>query len=313
MNSADCSRRQFLSTALPAATAALALGRSAEAVAAERRLHLSCNQYVWYVYWQREKKNLADDLDGALAEMASVGLDGFEPSAGSAQEMTQVAERARKHGLEVRSLYVNSTLHEPALVDRSLADILAIAAAAKAAGTRIIVTNPSPLRWGGPENKEDRQLECQADAMNRLGRELARLGLRLAYHNHDIELRNAAREFHHMMAGTDPKWVHLCLDSHWVYRGAGNSQVALFDVVRLYGRRIVELHIRQSRQQVWSETLEDGDVDYPQLVQRLLELKLKPHLVLEQAVEAGTPHTRNVVEAHRATLAYVRRVFAPLA
>ena len=196
---------------------------------------------------------------------------------------------------------------------QSIDRILAVAQAAARVGTRIIVTNPSPLRWGGAEDKSDGQLECQAAAMNTLGKELRGLGMVLAYHNHDVELRQAAREFHHMMVGTDPGLVGLCLDAHWIYRGAGNSSIALFDVIRLYGPRICELHLRQSRDQVWTESLEDGDIDYPRLAAFLAARGVKPHLVLEQAVEAGTPHTMDAVEAHRKTVTYARRVFSGLA
>ncbi|MCW8983980.1 MAG: LSm family protein, partial [Thermoanaerobaculales bacterium] len=65
----------------------------------------------------------------------------------------------------------------------------------------------------------------------------------------------------HMMLGTDPANVTLCLDAHWIYRGAGNSAVALFDVVKLYGRRVTELHLRQSKANIWTEALSEGDID----------------------------------------------------
>ena len=139
------------------------------------------------------------------------------------------------------------------------------------------------------------------------------MGLVLAYHNHDIELRKSAREFHHMLAGTDPKYVKFCLDSHWVYRGSGDSSVALFDVVTLYASRIVEVHLRQSVDGIWSETFGEGDIDYPALVRKLKKAGVKPHLVLEQAVEEGTPLSLDVVESHRRSLEYATRVFAPLA
>ncbi len=305
------SRRDFVRGLTLSAGALLAGGVSAQA--ATRPLHLACNQYVWFNYYQREKKELGPLMDQALGEMAAVGLNGFEPSAGSPQDLEAIAIRTHKYGLQLRSLYVDSTLHEPAQAEKSVANIVALARVARRVGTRIIVTNPSPISWGGAENKDDAQLACQAEAMNRLGKELGALDIKLAYHNHDIELRHAGREFHHMLAGTDPRHVHLCLDAHWVYRGAGNSQVALFDVVKLYGKRIVELHLRQSGGGVWTETLEDGDIDYPRLVEELRALKLKPHLVLEQAVETGTPHTMTVVEAFQRTVPYVRRVFRPLA
>jgi inosose dehydratase len=310
-------RRTFLShSALwTGATAALphALVSTSAAPASGPALHLACNQYVWHVFYQREKRQLEGNLDQALGEMAAAGLNGFEPLVTSPAQIEQTLPLLKKHRIEMRSLYVNSTLHEQTQIQRSHEDILAIARAAKPAGTRIIVTNPSPIRWGSQEDKSDQQLQRQAAALNQLGHALAQLNLQLAYHYHDPELRQAAREFHHMMVGTDPAVVHLCLDTHWVYRGAGNSQVALFDILELYASRVCELHLRQSKNHVWTETLEAGDIDHPRLARRLSELGRKPHLVLEQAVEGGTPHTLDVVEAHRRSVRYAREVFAPLA
>jgi inosose dehydratase len=268
---------------------------------------------VWQVFWGRDGKDLGADRDGALAEVRESGLDGFEPSFGSVDEVDRLLPMLRRHELEMRSFYVNSTLHEPDGVDRSVEEIIRLARAARHGGARIVVTNPSPIQWGGAANKSDVQLRCQALALNRLGGRLKELGMRLAYHNHDIELREAGREFHHMMVGTDPELVGLCLDAHWVYRGAGNSVVALEDVVKLYGTRVCELHVRQSKEQVWTEVFGDGDIDYGGLVRLLGEAGIKPHVVLEQAIEAASPHTLDVVDAHRLSVGYARRVFAPLA
>jgi inosose dehydratase len=104
----------------------------------------------------------------------------------------------------------------------------------------------------------------------------------------------------------------LCLDAHWVWRGGGNSMPVLADVVKRYGARVSEVHIRQSAAGVWSETLGEGDVDYPAVVKGLAEAGVKPQLVVEIAVEKGTPHTMDPVEAHRRSVEYARRVFAPL-
>ncbi|MHC4180958.1 MAG: sugar phosphate isomerase/epimerase family protein, partial [Planctomycetota bacterium] len=155
--------------------------------------------------------------------------------------------------------------------------------------------------------------KVQAAALDTLGAKLKGMGLVLSYHNHDVELRRAAREFHHMMLGTSPDHVTLCLDAHWIYRGSGNSAVALFDVVKLYGRRVTELHLRQSVDNTWTETLCDGDVDYPRLAKHLLRIGVKPHLVIEQAPEGGTPKTMDAVQSHRRSCAYARRVFAAFA
>jgi len=275
------------------------------------KLHLACNVYPWIVFYQREGRDFNKDLDAGLAEVAASGVDGFEPIINAPQDIDNLATLLKKHSLQMRSFYVNSVLHETEQANKSVEEVLAIAEAAKKRlGTRIIVTNPSPIRWGGPENKNDAQLKTQAAALEKLARQLKAVGLILAYHNHDIELRNAAREFHHMMAGTDPAYVTLCLDAHWIYRGAGNSQVALFDVLKLYGSRVTELHLRQSKDNIWTETFGDGDIDYPALAEHLLKIGIRPHLVLEQAVEAGSPKTLLPVEAIRKSSQYARQVFA---
>jgi inosose dehydratase len=152
----------------------------------------------------------------------------------------------------------------------------------------------------------------QAGNLDRLGAELRKQGQVLSYHFHEPEFRCAAREFHHMMLGTDPRNVTLCLDAHWVFRGASDSQVALFDIVKLYGPRISELHLRQSSGGVWTETFGSGDIDYPRLAAELVKMKIRPHVVLEQAAEAKTPKTMGAVEAHQKGVAYTRKVFAAL-
>jgi len=308
------SRREFLrDMAVTAGLAAAGPALGAAARAASGRLHVACNQYPWGTFYSRQKKDFNALLDSGLAEVKASGNDGFEPGVGGLQQIEQMTPLLKKHGLEMRSLYVNSTLHEAGQADKSIEEVLAAAAKAKAFGTRIIVTNPSPIRWGGPENKTDEQLKVQAAALDKLGARLKQMGLTLAYHNHDLELRNAAREFHHMLVGTDPANVTLCLDAHWIYRGAGNSQVALFDVLKLYGPRITELHLRQSQNNIWTEAFGPGDIDYPRLAEDLLKMGVKPLLVLEQAVEAGSPNTMNAVDAFKKSTQYTRQFFAGFA
>jgi inosose dehydratase len=316
MSNAKISRRGFIKD-LAAVSGALLIGAQSSTPAERKKpgkLHLACNVYPWTVFYQREGRDFNKDLDKGLAEVAASGVDGFEPIINAPQDVDKIGPLLKKHSLQMRSLYVNSTLHERDQAGKSIEEVFAIAEKAKAVlGTQIIVTNPSPIRWGGPENKNDAQLKVQAEALEALGRKLKGINLTLAYHNHDIELRNAGREFHHVMVGTDPACVTLCLDAHWIYRGAGNSAVALFDVLKLYGSRVTELHLRQSKDNIWTETFGEGDIDYPALAKYLLDIGVRPHLVLEQAVEASSPKTVAPVEAFRQSSEYARHIFADLA
>lgn len=202
------------------------------------------------------------------------------------------------------SIYAGSRLHDAGW-EQNVREVLAKAVFAKQLGATVLITNPQPL----PRDKTDAELECQAHGLEVLGKELAGMGLRLAFHNHSPEMKASAREFHHMLVGTDPRHVGLCLDAHWIYRGAGNSQVALFDIVRLYGPRIVSLHLRQSREGVWTQSMGDGDIDYRRLAAMLRDLRFDGPAILEQAIEAGTPTDLPPSERERASRQYVRDVF----
>jgi inosose dehydratase len=304
-------RRTFLGSLASLTAASFLTGPAAwaQAISAEP-LHIASNEYSWITFYERQGRDWSADLDASLREFAKSGIAGYEPSVNSPKELNLLAPLLRRHSLEMRSVYVGCTLHTKKEADQSLEQVKAIAVAAKPLGVRIIVTNPSPIRWGGPEAKTDAELELQASYLDRMGAALRKQGIVLAYHNHDIEMQHAAREFHHMMLATHPEHVSLCLEAHWLYRGSGNSQLAMFDIVRLYGSRIAEVHLRQSKNGIWTETFGEGDIDYTRLTKELAALNLRPHLVLEQCVEKQTPNTMDAVAAHQKDLEYASHIFA---
>jgi inosose dehydratase len=303
-------RRTFLQTM--ASLSASTLLVSAKSSAAPYPYPISCNSYNWSTFYGRQNKDWGEDMDACLAELAKTGITAYEPGLTDVAEVRALAPLLKKHKLTMPSVYVNSVLHDAAQAPKSIASVLAIADEVKKIGTKIMVTNPSPIKWGGPEIKSDAELIEQAKNMDKLGAALRQKGIILAYHTHDVELRAGAREFHHVMLNTSPQNVSFCFDVHWVYRGSQNSQVAVFDTLKLYAKRIVELHIRQSVNHVWSETFGPGDIDYPRLVQELKKNGLRPMLVIEQCVEGQTPNTMNAVEAHIKDLAAIKAIFGPL-
>ncbi len=302
-NENDMHRRQFLSTTL-VATAATTLRASTR-----KPTHIATNVYPWMTFYRRKQREWSADVDRGLSEVAGAGLDGFEPIGDSVLQIKQLGPLLAKHQLTMRSIYINSKLHDAAAAKQSIANAVAIAEAAKQLGASIIVVNPSPIRWGGDEDKSDPELREQARNLNTLGGQLRQRGLTLAYHNHDAELRQGGREFHHMLTATDQNNVKLCLDSHWIYRGCGDSEVAVFDAVQHYHPRIVELHLRQSKDGVWTEVFSmNGDIDYRRLFDRLGKWGLSPHLVLEQAVEDESPDTMTAKQAHGVSIKHVEAI-----
>lgn len=272
------------------------------------RMYVAAQQYPWWQITRRSGMDWEAALPQVFTQVSQAGIQGWEPSLQSAAEVQPLAALLEQHQLLMRSCYAGGEFHTERAAE-TIERIAGIAQAAKPHGVEVVVVNPDPISWGGPENKTDEQLRTQTDALATLGHRLHELGMVLGYHTHDAEMRAAAREFHHMMLATDPAHVGLCLDAHWMYRGAENSVVALLDVVRLYGNRVKLVHLRQSHNGIWSETCEAGDIDYATIALQLARHEIHPLLVLEQAIEQGTPQTMTPVEAHRRGRAYVEHVF----
>jgi inosose dehydratase len=168
-------RRHFLTTTSTATVAAVLPRTYAAKPSAE--LHLATNTYPWGTFAPREGRKYPLHSDELLAAIATSGITGYEPVGKAPAEFEGLAARLKAHGLEMRSLYVNSVLHEAAAAQQSIAEVLALARRAVELGTKTLVTNPSPIRWGGPENKTDAQLRTQAKSLDTLGAELRALGV----------------------------------------------------------------------------------------------------------------------------------------
>lgn len=267
--------------------------------------------YPWGQDFEKDGEKLdLDSMDEVLTQVAQCGFACWEPFlTASREEANHLGALLSHQGLQAPSVYANVRLHEDDWAQQ-IENTVEQMRYAHDFGAKILVVNPEPINWNTPQDKNDAQLKTQARAMQTLGERLRNQNQSLAYHIHSPEMRQAAREFHHTLLATDPEVVGLCLDTHWIYRGAGDSQIALQDIVQLYGERIKSLHVRQSNGGVWSETFGEGDIGHPWLVARLNAMNFSGPLILEQAREAGTPQTIPFVEAQRRSLEELKRIFA---
>jgi inosose dehydratase len=271
---------------------------------------IASNSYNWTTFFRRDGEVWGKNMASDMKLYAQTGLKAYEPAIENAAVLEQLIPEMKKNGISMPSMYANSVLHEPEEVETSIRNILEIVEVAAPFGCKILVTNPSPISWTNPVNKTDSQLKIQAEAMNSLGKLLKQKGITLAYHTHDMELRAGAREIHHVLQNTDPKNVAFCFDTHWVYRGSENSELAVFDILKMYGDRIVELHLRQSTNGIWDETFSaSGDINYTAFAKQLKTKSIRPHLVIEQCLESKTPGKMDVVTAHQKDLVVVKNLF----
>jgi len=260
--------------------------------------------YVWSQVYRRAGRGLEAGMNEVLSEVAAAGYQGVEDSL-AACATAAGAKRLRGmldgHGLTLTSLYSGGCYHEEARARESLAALLPAAERAAEIGCPAICMNPDVTR----ERKTDEELRVQAEGLNRVGAVLRGLGLGLWLHNHDPEMRDDGRELRSNLDRTDPALVGFCADTHWIYRGGGDPLAYL---VR-YGSRLGSLHLRNSIAGVWSETLGDGDLDHRPIAATLAAARFDGPLIVELAIENGTPQTRPLVENMRLSREYLRDVF----
>jgi inosose dehydratase len=303
----DFSRRQFVRTAaLGAGSLAAGLGLAEAAWGADgapAEAFVGSNIFGWGQYYQRMNKNLQENFDEVLSALRDAGYDYLEANldAGNPDANLRLAERMKSKGLKPVTLYTGARLHEPAAARETIKKLIPAAQACRTAGFRALSCNVDPI---GRE-KTEAELKNQVSALIELGQALREIGLKFGIHHHLPEMAAHAREFHYNFQQTDPKTIGFCYDVHWVWKGG----VQPLDALKAYGERIVSWHIRQSRDGIWWEDLDAGDVDYSAVAQVAKERRLARLFTVELALEGKTKITRSVVENHRRSREFIRKVF----
>jgi inosose dehydratase len=297
-------RRRFLGTSAAAGmlVAAKMTQPSGFAANAPSGLLIGSQLYGWGQYYQREGRNAYEHLDEIFSALRDAGYQYAEGNldVNRPENNAGFAERLRSKGLKPVSLYTGGALHDDQ-AEATVEKILAAAQACKGAGFQVINCNPNPIG----RDKTEEELDRQVTALKLLGGGLKQLGLRLGIHHHTPELRNGGREFHRNFRQSAAGTVDFCYDVHWVFRGG----IQPLDALNEYGNRVVSWHLRQSRDRIWWEDLDTGDIDYRAVAAFARKNNLPALYTVELALEEGTKITRTVVENHARSLKFVRQVF----
>jgi inosose dehydratase len=291
----NVSRRAFLMTSTAGLIGGAVAGADAPGALVGSQL------YGWGQYYQREGKQMGEHLGEVLSALRDAGYDYAEGNLGGADANEKFATQLKEKGMKPVSLYSGGAFHDAATAEARAKDLVAKAKSAKEAGFGTINCNPDSIG----RDKSDEELATQAKWLGVIGAELAKNGVKLGIHNHTPEMRNGAKEFHNNLRATDAAAVGFCYDVHWVFRGG----VMPAETLAAYGQRIVSWHLRQSREKIWWEDMDSGDVDYPAIAAVAKEQALAPFYTVELAIEGGTKITRTAVQNHARSREYVKKVW----
>lgn len=222
------------------------LGQLARGRGAESTIQLGCQTNAWPI-----RPGDSNTLFKALEDIKQLGFAGFETGFANVLPMAQRPEELKEHaeGLTLFGVHIFLLHYDPATSVAPPELVSKVAAlGAKMGFQRLILS-------GAPAADQSAQKQ-KAEALNRYGREVKSLGMKLAYHNHGPEFKGADPEIEGLLADTDPSLVWFLLDAGHAF-DAGADVVAF--VNRHYGR-LTGLHLRDYKN---GKQVPLGEGDFP--------------------------------------------------
>jgi inosose dehydratase len=206
-----------------------------------------------------------------------------------------------------------TNFYDPALVDKSVSDHIAFARTfIKPFGyCRHFKMNMGPRPKG--YDTTDEQIKRCADAMNRIGKETIKDGLKLAPHPHVGSLVQTQHEVDLLMKETDPAYVGMCADfAHLVLGG-----IVVEELFEKYWPRVTAIHYKSAPSRLrynrevavprsgpeagghyWFRAMSDhdsGGVDFPSLQKFLIEKNYSGWVTLDY--DASMIHRASTMES----------------
>ena len=287
--------------------AAAAAGAIAASAAPKYQPRFAGQTYVWSQHFARLKQPLEAHRDEVLSAFHNAGyteMELFTPFV-APEVAAGTYELLDKYKLRAPIVYFGGAMHTKEDADSTVTKALEFVERIQNP-LRLQALNFNANPKPRSERKTDAELDIQARAIERLGAELAKRKVRLFLHQHAPEMAENAREWRHVLRNTDKRRVEICLDVHWIFRGGQDVMTLLEEAAP----RLGSMHLRNSRNKIWTEELADGDVDYRAVARYLKQVGFRGWLIPELAWDNETQITRPLEENLRRSLEYTKSVFA---
>ncbi|MBC8110143.1 MAG: sugar phosphate isomerase/epimerase [Verrucomicrobia bacterium] len=140
--------------------------------------------------------------------------------------------------------------------------------------------------FDGGTNKSTDDWKKQAEILNKLGQKYKSAGLRLAYHNHEIEFKETEKQIPYdiLLQYTDPELITFQMDIWWIRKG---EQMPL-DYITKYPGRFEVCHIKTAGLIQISEAVQQ--LNYKEIFTQSAKAGFK-HYILENEPGINEPFT----------------------
>jgi sugar phosphate isomerase/epimerase len=271
------SRRKFV-----AATAAMGVLSITRRAALADPLGLPLGLQLYSV-----RKQMADDLDGALAGVAAAGFTEVEAAALPKKSAAEIRASLDKAGLRCVSAHhpfgeLHAHFDEIVAYDKALGVKFLICSSP---GYRSPASNTAPWEKRPAVTLDD--WRYNAEQFNAMGEKTAAQGVQFGYHNHIAEfaMTDGKIPYMELLALTDPKKVTFELDCGWAVVG-GMKPV---DIMEHHPYRITMLHVKDfklggsaDKNDPTVTELGRGSIDYAPVFAQAAKTQHIEHIFVEQ-------------------------------
>jgi sugar phosphate isomerase/epimerase len=155
---------------------------------------LIAETYIWLLEAQVRQRRPVEIVNEAFATSRDAGFRKVEIMSAFLEPEVRAKTLAAlaKSGVEPTIVYVSGPIHDRRAAATTIQRTLEFARIGQSAGARWVNFSTTEKRRA---RKSDEELASEADSLNRLGRELQKLGLGLLVHHHIPEMRDDAREW----------------------------------------------------------------------------------------------------------------------
>jgi sugar phosphate isomerase/epimerase len=228
------SRRQFVQTTAAAVAASTLAGALTELRADPLGLPIGLQLYT-------VGSDLQRDFDGTLKKIAAIGYKSVEGAGFGTRSAAELRNSFSDAGLVCPSSHLVQTT-------ASADDMAKLIEFCHNLGLEFMVCATTPIGAPGAPaaNLTTDDFKRAADLFNKLGAQIAKAGMKFAYHNHALEFKSFAdgsTGFDVLIQNSDKAVVNYELDCGWMVY-AGHDPVAL---LKKYPDRIKMLHIKDQK------------------------------------------------------------------
>jgi sugar phosphate isomerase/epimerase len=239
------------------------------------------------------REEVAKDLPGTLRQLAAIGYREVELAGGPQRPVAEMRRLLADNGLTCPSVHTNMAELQTAADERI--------EFVRALGAQYLVcsfpwTADSRFKAGGSQGIAAEitldDWKWNAEQLNRIGERARKAGVRMGYHNHNMEFRSydGVVGFDELLRLTDPALVTIELDIAWVVT-AGADPV---HYLTKHADRISLLHVKEVRkdlkvvrEKVVAQTTEvgSGKIDWKRMFAAMDPREIKHYFVEQENFE----------------------------